>query len=260
MKTIICLTALLTVFGNYCSAQNSNTVRIVLPYAENNPPRYFTNGEQVTGGIQSDLLNEVFQEEGVELTFIPYKRALKQMKQKGLHYDCFAPVGKQLANIPGFVSKEEFTAYDNKVMVLDSNNISVNSVADLYGRSILSFPDAHKYLGEEYAKMTMANSEYLELKQVLKATKQLFLDRVDAVVLDEFLFRYHASVYNYNISQGKYKVNFSSIFNKTSYYIQCNTQAMVDKFDIRIRKLIKNSTFERIKERNILKHNNATDK
>ena len=236
----------------YALAAPVDKLSIVLPFADDDAPYYFVNdNREIVGGISPDILKAVFSSRQLELSYVQLERAAILLEQG--KYDCMSPAPPQLRGKSGFYeSKEIFSTYENRVIVLASSPFTVDSLASLSDKKLLAFLGASKYLGAEYAALVSKNTKpYREFNYINIAIPMLFLKRVDALVMDKNVFSYQAGKQGYDIYQGKDKVLFYDFFLPTSYTLMCKEPGLITEFDDKIRRLRNSEQINKIISRNL---------
>ncbi|WP_281556838.1 transporter substrate-binding domain-containing protein [Thalassomonas sp. RHCl1] len=230
-------------------------VSLILPFSKNNPPHYFASDEgELKGGIEPDILWNIFSGMKVEMVYYQLNRATVLFKSQQ-DYDCISPAPAQLRGKPGFYeSKEIFSSYYNRAIVLASAQMPVTSLMSLQGKEIRAFPGASEYLGEEFAELVKKNKQhYRELSHLIFTIPMLFYKRFDVLIMDEQVFRYHASQLKYDFLQGENKVVFHHLLPVTHYTLMCKNKALIEMFDSRMKKLRESGELDAIIRSNINK-------
>lgn len=250
-KLVNSLIILLLCIGNADGAYADTSVTILLPHARHEPPHYMSNNEgRIYGGIEPDILQAAFASREVEFINVSLSGAITAFEDK--RYDCLGPSQTQFRGKEGYYeSKEIFATYHNTAITLASSEFAIESVHDLQDMSVLAFPGASKYLGDEYRNFTRYNPLYTEFEHPTRALAMLFKGRVQVLVLDEQVFRFHASVMRYDFRNGKHKVNFHGIFKPTYHTIMCTSEDLIKEFDVGKQHLAATGKLEQIIEDNL---------
>lgn len=199
-------------------------------------------------GLEYDVVREALALEGHTITpkFMAFARVVKEL-EAGL-VDA-AMTMRSDSGIKAHYSDSHVT-YRNFVITLAKNNLTVTKVEDLANRSVVAFQNASLYLGPAYKAMADANPRYREEARQMVQPTLLFLDRIDAVVADRFIFGWFA-----NDSEVKAKVDttqtlrFHPIFPPTDYHVAFRDPALRDSFNRGLRKLRDTGTYGRIVDR-----------
>lgn len=196
-------------------------------------------------GLEYDVVREALALEGHTLTpkFVSFARVVRELEAGMVDA---AMTMRPDSGIKAYYSDSHVT-YRNYAITLASRNISVKSVDDLAGKSVLAFQNAGMYLGPAYKAVTDANPHYREEARQMVQPTQLFLGRVDVVVADRFIFGWFA---NDPEVRGKadttQAVRFHPIFPATDYHVAFHDAALRDSFNRGLKKLRDNGTYARI--------------
>lgn len=210
----------------------AENVRVLLPHAQYDPPRFFiTENNTITGGIAYDVLVESFQGKNLFLTYVPLERAINLMRQNST-FDCIAPAMESLRGLPNiYESTQSLYTYHDAAIVLSKPNLNIKNQADIFHYNVLAFPGAHTYFGQAFAMAAQKSQQYRELNHILQAIPMLFLKRIDVLILDKDAFIYHAWKQGYNYLSGENKVNFHMVFPPLETKIMCNKRHLIVMFD-----------------------------
>ncbi|MDG3086560.1 transporter substrate-binding domain-containing protein [Vibrio hannami] len=188
---LICL-HIFCVLGGHSLAASERLINIAVPHASHNaPPHYLIDDNRhLYGGIEHDIRQASFAGRELALTYVPIKRVEMIMLTQD-RFDCVAPSIPELKSKRGyFESTEAFSSFHNKAITLERSLLKINSINDLYGKNILAFPGASKYLGHDFKKMADNNSSYFEVEHLADSLEMLFRERVDVVIMDGNGFKY----------------------------------------------------------------------
>ncbi|MCR6629747.1 MAG: transporter substrate-binding domain-containing protein [Magnetospirillum sp.] len=145
---------------------------------------------------------------------------------------------------------DSHVAYRNYAITLAKNNLAINRIEDLAGKSVVAFQNASLYLGPTYKALMDANPHYREEARQMVQPTLLFLDRVDAVIADCFIFGWFA-----NDPEVKAKADtsqalrFHPIFPPTEYRVAFRDARLRDGFNRGLKKLRDSGAYDRIVQR-----------
>ena len=138
-------------------------------------------------GIEYDVLKEVLARTGRDMiaVYVPLGRTLLEFSHGSV--DGIMSTGNP--DLPGCYTDSHIT-YWNYAFSLKEQGLKIETVADLEGLSVVSFQNARKYLGSDFAAMAAANPRYREIANQQEQLKLLFLRRVDVIVADRYIFQW----------------------------------------------------------------------
>jgi polar amino acid transport system substrate-binding protein len=234
MRLMFLLYALLA-----CSFASAQDLKIV--FSKYTPPYVFENDS----GVVVDLVRTALTASGYKVTpvYVPIGRGLKMFSEKQVDG---TTIVQENAALPAYYSKD-FMQYHNRVFALKSRNFDIRSISDLKGKSIISFQNSSKFLGEEFRQLATRNPKYKEMAQQEAQVQVLLLGRTDVAVMDESIFRYYRQKL---ISEGKVPqdqefVSFG-IFPPTPYKAAFNDPEVRDAFDKGIAAMRKDGRYKAI--------------
>ena len=182
MKNITRLLFLLTSFLAYSSADAQELKIIFTKYT---PPYVFENDT----GIIVEIVQTALSAKGYQIkpVYVPIGRGLKMFSEKLADG---TTIIQENADFKTYYS-EDFMQYHNRAFALKSRNFDIRSIADLKGKSIMSFQSANKSLGETFKNIVARNSRYKEIAQQEAQVQVLLLGRTDITIMDESIFNYY---------------------------------------------------------------------
>ncbi len=139
---------------------------------------------------------------------------------------------------------EPHIVYQNFAISLKKNNFAISNISDLAKHSITAFQNAKIYLGDDFAKMSQTNKNYVEDAQQIAQNKKLYMGRVDVVVGDKNIFNY----YNQELKDvdTKQEVVFHEIFPKTPYKVGFKDEKICKDFNEGLKAIKENGTYDAI--------------
>jgi polar amino acid transport system substrate-binding protein len=144
-------------------------------------------------GFELETIKEALAVKGHTLKpmFMPMQRIPLALKDKQI--DAAARGAPDLVEGQGFFySAEPAAVYQDYAVSLKKNNLTINQMQDLKGKSILGFPNATVFLGEAYAAAVSGNSQYSETNDQKRQPLMLYANRVQVVVSDKNILKYHS--------------------------------------------------------------------
>lgn len=154
-------------------------------FSKYTPPYVFEDG----AGIVVDIVRTALAANGhtVKPVYVPIERGFKMFADKQVDG---TTIIQESSGLKAEYS-DNFMQYHNRAFVLKSRNLNIRNLADLKDKSVVSFQNADKYLGEDFARAVANNRRYKEMAQQEAQTQMLLLGRIDVAVMDESIFRYY---------------------------------------------------------------------
>lgn len=117
----------------------------------------------------------------------------------------------ELKEADGFYYADEPTVvYTDAAMTLKKNGLAIASVADLKGKSIVTFQGASNFLGPDYAAVVKGNDKYSEIADEKRKILQLYAGGAQVYIGDINVFKfYKAGISGADMTQ---EVVFHKIF------------------------------------------------
>lgn len=194
MDTIkqVALTLTLLACAFQLSATNAKLTdyRSVSLVSDDGPPHMI---KESNAGIDIDIVKAVFAKMGVDtnLQYAPLARA-KLMVEQG-KADATVPTFFQQDTQSFFVS-DPVINYKPTVFTLSNKKVSFASLSEIKGLKIATFQGAQGYFGDAFIRMS-AQNDYREMYDMSVFPKLLLSNRVDAIVLDYYIFHYFAALH-----------------------------------------------------------------
>ena len=183
MKKRVSWVSFLLLFGLLCGQAQSRELKII--FSQYTPPYVFENGE----GIVVDIVREALKAGGhtVVPVYVPIGRGFELFAEKRV--DGTAIIRENSGLAANY--SEDFMQYHNRAFALKARGYRLARLADLSGKTVVGFQNAHKYLGNEYGRVVAANPNYKEMANQETQTLMLLLGRIDIAVMDESIFRFY---------------------------------------------------------------------
>jgi polar amino acid transport system substrate-binding protein len=179
-------------------------------------------------GLQLDLIREAFisVNHKVNFTHLPLGRSISAFKRFNAGGIATLPTDYQHPSI--FLSKPYIT-YQNVAVSLSDDNLSIESITELSGKSVIAFQNAKKFLGDDYNASISLSTDYREIADQTQQVEMLFSHRTEVIIIDLNIFRYFVKTH----VGGRYHQNFTihPIFDKREYAAGFNSQKHRDMFD-----------------------------
>lgn len=228
MKLFIFVVSLL------CFSAQASVVKVGL---HDSAPWAYRDAQGEITGIDYEIVKTILQREGIEAEFelYSYSRLLKLFSEQKL--DIASPVA---VPYPGaFYSQPYFTVLD-VVANKSTKAISINSIKDLTGKTIVAYQQASEVLGPDFSAI-IKTAHYLEEADRQKQFELLMNDRVQLMVGDVKVLSYYA---NKNYGQGSLQIH--KIFPAVDYPAAFWSATLQAKFNAGLLHLIESGEFQQI--------------
>jgi polar amino acid transport system substrate-binding protein len=202
--------------------------------------------EKNGSGLQLDIIREAFisVNHKVNFTHLPLGRSISGFKRFNADGIATLPADYQYPGI--FVSKP-YIKYKNVAVSLADENLSIESIQDLSGKSVIAFQNAKKFLGDDYNANISLSTDYREVADQIQQIEMLFSRRTEVIILDLNIFRYFVKSH----VGGRYNQNFiiHSIFDEREYAAGFNTEQHRDMFDQGIARIKEQGVYQLVLDR-----------
>lgn len=142
-------------------------------------------------GIAIDIITEALALKGYKTSFefVSNKRSQMELNAKRIDGAFNIPPGA----ITDIFISDPVVEFQNVVVCLEKRNLKIENIKDLNDKNIFAFQDATKFLGQEFEKVVENNPKYNETVNQEAQVYQLYLNRVDVIVLERRIFLYFLS-------------------------------------------------------------------
>ncbi|GEK74997.1 hypothetical protein PAT01_03010 [Pseudoalteromonas atlantica] len=220
--------------------------KLVVGFGETLPPFVMSH---TNSGLTLDIIKAALTPLGYEIEprYYPYTRRAKGYAKGRI--DILADINLNTANgnqLKGYISDEAYV-YENVAITLKSKQFNFTKIADLTYYSLISWPSAAIHLGEEYAKMAKANTQYYEVHDQSLQVKMLFSNKVDVIQMDKQSFDYYRSTLkDIDTTQS---VDRFALFGKSPNGYLFKSKRLRDDFNIQLQKLKNSGQYHKIFEK-----------
>jgi polar amino acid transport system substrate-binding protein len=184
--------------------------------------------EKNGAGLQLDLIREAFisVNHKVNFTHLPLGRSVSGFKRFNADGIATLPANYEHPSI--FVSKPYIT-YQNVAVSLTDDNLSIDKIVDLSGKSVVAFQNAKKFLGDDYNASISLSTNYREIAAQTQQIEMLFSHRTEVIILDINIFKYFVKSH----VGGRYNQSYTihPIFGERGYAAGFSTEQHRDMFD-----------------------------
>lgn len=227
--------------GNVAEAKTVNPLEnIELVAGLPKPPFIIDENGQ---GMQLDLIRQAFCVSDIAVGFIHMPLGRNIMAYQQTNVDGIAILPPEYDH-PTIYLSDPYITYQNVAISLSENNFVIDKIADLSGKSIVSFQNAKKFLGDEYGNTVAYSVDYREIHDQKKQIDLLFLRRAEVIVLDINIFRYIVKNHNEEYVLKPFKVHY--IFNKRDYAVGFKSAVLRDKFNVGLQTIKENGSYQMV--------------
>lgn len=198
---------------------------------------------ETSDGFELELLREIVQRMGyrAEFTHVPNKR-IQTLLQQGIG-DIATLQPMSAAESELFYSCP-YIRYQNVVISLEAEALSITQFSDLRDLSLLAFQNASQLLGDDYRQAVENSYKYRETVEQSSQVESLHKKRVQALVMDVNIFYYH-----HDKMSPPQQVKIHPLF-PASYYRAAFRKAEDAKaFDAALKTLLQDEKYHLLQER-----------
>ncbi|HEY0845775.1 MAG TPA: transporter substrate-binding domain-containing protein [Noviherbaspirillum sp.] len=148
--------------------------------------------QESNSGFEVDIIRAALAVKGHTLkpTYASFLAAPKMLREK--QADAAQRGNPDLRESDGFYYASEPTVvYQDYAVSLKKNNLKIDSVADLQGKSIASFQGATQFLGPEFAAAVKGNPNYQESSNERRKLQMLYANSAQVYTGDINIFKYY---------------------------------------------------------------------
>ncbi|MCP4060917.1 MULTISPECIES: transporter substrate-binding domain-containing protein [Pseudoalteromonas] len=236
------ITTITTLLVSSFACASPTKQKLVVGFGETLPPYVMSH---TNSGLTLDIIKAAGYE--IEPRYYPYTRRAKGYIDGKL--DILADINLSTENgnlLSGYISNEAYV-YENVEITLKSKQFNFTKIADLTHYSLISWPSAAIHLGEEYAKMAKANTQYYEVHDQSLQVKMLFSNKVDVIQMDKQSFDYYRSTLkDIDTTQS---VDRFALFGKSPNGYLFKSKRLRDDFNIQLQKLKNSGQYHKIFEK-----------
>ncbi len=200
------------------------------------------NSNDQDSGFEVDIVREIFALAGYKVQFVhqPLERTKISFKQKLV--DGVLTIKKHYPQVQGSFVSDEYITYHNFAVSLSSQNLKIDSIADL--KKVISFQQARYAFGKEFELMAGTNPGYKEIADQKNQIGMFFFKRTDVIVLDHRIFKYFRTRLN-NIPT-KQDVTFHKLFAPSAFRSAFREEKIRDVFNRGLKDLKSSGRYEEI--------------
>ncbi len=211
------------------------------------PPFVTENG---TAGMEVEILTNALAHQGYTFTVIqaPYKRLQVAVAEIGV--DAAASVRR--VDDDGTFYSDDFIDFKNFAITKKESGITLQTIQDLKGKTILAWQNAHRDLGTEFGKLFSPDVKepYVEKYREVAVQKnqvEMFLrGRAQVIVIDEAIFKWFSKQLLHTGYQMEHFVFHNLFPGKTSFQTNFKEKYLRDDFNKGLHHIRKNGTYQKI--------------
>lgn len=148
--------------------------------------------QESNSGFEIDIIRAALAVKGHTLkpTYASFLVVPKMLKEK--QADAAQRGNPDLKESDGFYYGSEPTViYQDNAITLKKNNLKIDSLAELQGKSIVSFQGATQFLGPEFAAAVKGNQNYQESSNERRKLQMLYANSAQVYTGDVNIFKYY---------------------------------------------------------------------
>ncbi|MBF0289428.1 MAG: ABC transporter substrate-binding protein [SAR324 cluster bacterium] len=238
LKICRCLLGVFIISGSW-SLQKLHAEDLHIAIGRSLPPYVI---QKSNSGMELDIVRESLKHKGYSLK--PRYVALKQVPivYNKKWVDGAMTITEDFG-INAYFSDVVMT-YQNFAITLAKNNLQINLIEDLQGKSIVAFQNAKIYLGEAFSKAVQSNPSYSEVANQLYQVNRLYSGRADVVISDKNIFLYYKI--QAQVPDTKQKIVFHSVFPPNPYKVAFREQKIRNDFNVGLKQLRESGRYQKI--------------
>jgi polar amino acid transport system substrate-binding protein len=147
--------------------------------------------------------------------------------------------------IAPYYRTKPYIYYENVVIVAPQYSQRVNKIADLAGLRVQAFQNAHQYLGDAYRAAIPTFASYHEVVEQQYLPDLLYKKRLDALVMDRFIFQHYC--HHCHDPQWRYAVK--PLFAHNPYHLLARNEATAHALDKALQHLENTGQIKELQQR-----------
>ncbi|MFZ8170433.1 substrate-binding periplasmic protein [Alteromonas macleodii] len=203
-----------------------------------NKPPYVISQEHT--GFEVDLVRAILAEMGYGLSpiYVPFGRTARLLK------DDSVDIGLTLNpahTVDQSILSEPYIIYQNVVVTRADRELTIDSIDDLKGKSVIAFQTAQSILGEDFGRTLASQTTYIEMARQDRQVDMLMRGSVDVAILDRNIFNYFKSA---NSAYAEDATVFHELFPISPYSAAIPDPALRAKFNATLRLFIEDGRYQ----------------
>jgi len=200
-------------------------------------------------GIQLDLMSAIFAIENQPVKFVYMSLARSFTSVDKWHSDGIITLPNEYER-PGVYISDPYIQYQNVVVTLAEEQLSINKLSDFSDKKIIAFQTAKEFLGRDFSHAVKHAKEYREMPNQTRQIKMLFSKRTQALVLDINIFKYFTNNHSEDKYQKAYKIHH--LFVPRVYSAGFSSIALRDQFNRGLKIIKANGKYQQILDKYLL--------
>ncbi len=237
-RILIFLLPLLTISSGYAK-------ELLIAFGFDDPP-FMMN--KARGGIEVEVVREALKYVGHRFKPVQmsHPQAMENIRNRGTD----ATVN-MLQKDDGSYYSDNYITFRNFAFSRRESGITIERIADLKGKRVIAWEDAHKALGPEFEALFAPTikapyrDKYIEVTHQADQVRMFWNEQTDVVVMDESIMLYHSKHLDTRPDIGR--LVYHKIFPRTTAYrISFRDKKIRDDFNQGLRHIRKNGTYKAI--------------
>lgn len=207
------------------------------------PPYVIDSG---TSGIEVDLVREALPDTEMVFVQMPYE----QLQSAVADGRADMALAVQAFGDDAAHYSDEFVAFENFAITKKSAGLTIESIADLAGKRVLTWQEADRELGPEFEGMFAQGGthrgDYREFADQAEQVRAFWAAEMDVIVIDKSIFQYFTEVDGHGPGEVVYHDVFPPV---TEFRAAFRDASLRDKFNAGLAALCKSGRYAEILKR-----------
>lgn len=235
--------AITATFSSLVMATSASAETLQIAYGKDKPP--FVSAD-CSDGIEVLLARELFKRAGydVDEKCVTNKRMIHDYTTGGIDAGVTVP-----NDVDGMYYTDTFSGFENFAITRTSENLTIDSIADLGSVSAIAWNNAAAVLGDEFAAVEDNNPGYEEASSQVQQVKVFLSGRTQAIIIDKNIFRWLTKTILDSGELGDFETEFTyhPIFPGTlDYYIGFANEEHAQKANEALQSMRDDGTYQEI--------------
>ncbi|NKF52235.1 amino acid ABC transporter substrate-binding protein [Shewanella sp. WXL01] len=223
--------------------QTKNSPKVIIASAHNRPPYIIEDDKQ---GLELAIIRQAFKAVGVEVDFRFSSRKRQHLSFEQHKVDAVMTMSSHLS-VSSYWSQPYIT-YQNVAISLASRQFHIDRLAQLRDFRLTSFLNASKTLGPEFLQMASEHLSYMEISPQHRQNRMLYLDRVDVVIADKYVFQHLNTLINDEVDTSP-ELAFDHVIANKGYHVLFHDERLRDSFDKGLSLIKQNGLYQQLTDR-----------
>ncbi|MCL1142201.1 substrate-binding periplasmic protein [Shewanella gaetbuli] len=240
---ITCLLVFTITTENKAFAQSVESKQVLRIASATERSPYIYQHDQ--SGLELDIIRAALADQGIEVEFQFSSRNRQVLHFERNKADAIMTIN-EYSGVSGYLS-DSYISYHNMAITLAKNDIQFSNISDLQHYSVVAFLNAVKVLGEDFKKMAASNDAYLEVSPQEKQNKMLYMNRVQVVIADRYIFQDLNKLITRDVDVTE-RLHFHKLFNGPDYYLSFHDLALKNAFNAGLKNIRANGIYQQIEQ------------